>query len=309
RWPVCRRGGPQRLRQEHAAAPAGRAGPAKPRRGTQCRCTPGGIPRRGAADVPGRTPAALEARDRQRRPGPFRRLATTGPAGAGRSRPGRTRPRVAGGAVRWTEAACSTGPRPDSSATAVAAGRATGRAGCADPHRDAAPDRTALAAARLHSAAGDPRCRRSGGGGRPGASYRGRRHRPRPQHRPATPTQPRRCRPGRAGSPGTGPRAATPCARRTPRTHHPLAHAIALGALNAPRSNLMTIKAINVRSQFKGTIKEFVHGDVLSEIDVQTAAGIVTSVITSRSVRELELGVGSEVIAFVKTTEVSIAKL
>ena len=45
------------------------------------------------------------------------------------------------------------------------------------------------------------------------------------------------------------------------------------------------------------------------EVDVQTAAGIVTSVITTRSVRELELRVGSEVIAFVKSTEVSIAKL
>lgn len=48
---------------------------------------------------------------------------------------------------------------------------------------------------------------------------------------------------------------------------------------------------------------------MLSEIDVQTASGIVTSVITTRSVRELELQVGSEVIAFVKSTEVSIAKL
>jgi molybdopterin-binding protein len=71
----------------------------------------------------------------------------------------------------------------------------------------------------------------------------------------------------------------------------------------------MTIKAINVRNQFKGHIKEIVLGDVLSEIDVQTASGIVTSVITTRSVKELELVVGSEVIAFVKSTEVSIAKL
>ncbi|MCE6978208.1 transporter [Pseudomonas frederiksbergensis] len=71
----------------------------------------------------------------------------------------------------------------------------------------------------------------------------------------------------------------------------------------------MTIKAINVRNQFKGVIKEIVEGEVVSEIDVQTASGIVTSVITSRSVRDLELKVGSEVIAFVKSTEVSIAKL
>ncbi|MBV8660049.1 MAG: TOBE domain-containing protein, partial [Burkholderiales bacterium] len=47
----------------------------------------------------------------------------------------------------------------------------------------------------------------------------------------------------------------------------------------------------------------------LSEVDVSTPSGIVTSVITTRSVRELELKVGSEVIAFVKSTEVSIAKL
>lgn len=71
----------------------------------------------------------------------------------------------------------------------------------------------------------------------------------------------------------------------------------------------MTIKAINVRNQFKGTIEHIIRGDVLSEIDVQTPAGIVTSVITTRSVDELELKVGSQVIAFVKSTEVSIAKL
>ncbi|WP_339418922.1 MULTISPECIES: TOBE domain-containing protein [unclassified Pseudomonas] len=71
----------------------------------------------------------------------------------------------------------------------------------------------------------------------------------------------------------------------------------------------MTIKAINVRNQFKGVIKDILLGDVVSEIDVQTASGIVTSVITTRSVRDLELKVGSEVIAFVKSTEVSIAKL
>ncbi|MBU3824216.1 MAG: TOBE domain-containing protein [Candidatus Oceanisphaera merdipullorum] len=71
----------------------------------------------------------------------------------------------------------------------------------------------------------------------------------------------------------------------------------------------MTIKAINVRNQFRGFIKEIILGDVVSEIDVQTPAGIVTSVITTRSVKDLELAVGSEVIAFVKSTEVSVAKL
>ena len=45
----------------------------------------------------------------------------------------------------------------------------------------------------------------------------------------------------------------------------------------------MSIQAINVRNQFRGQIKEIIRGDVLSEIDVETPAGIVTSVITTRS--------------------------
>lgn len=71
----------------------------------------------------------------------------------------------------------------------------------------------------------------------------------------------------------------------------------------------MSIKSINARNQFRGAIKEIVIGPVLSEIDVQTPSGIVTSVITTRSLKELDLQVGSEVIAFVKSTEVALAKL
>ncbi|MGH8467480.1 MAG: TOBE domain-containing protein [Gammaproteobacteria bacterium] len=71
----------------------------------------------------------------------------------------------------------------------------------------------------------------------------------------------------------------------------------------------MTIKAINVRNQFRGKIKEIVEGPVLSEVDVETPSGIVTSVITSRSIAELDLKVGSKVLALVKSTEVALAKL
>ena len=71
----------------------------------------------------------------------------------------------------------------------------------------------------------------------------------------------------------------------------------------------MTIQAINVRNQFRGKIKEIVRGDVVSEIDVQTASGIVTSVITTRSVDDLGLKIGTEVVALVKSTEVSIATI
>lgn len=71
----------------------------------------------------------------------------------------------------------------------------------------------------------------------------------------------------------------------------------------------MAIQAINVRNQFRGRVKEIIRGEVVSEVDVETSSGIVTSVITTRSVNELGLKPGSEVVALVKSTEVSIATL
>ena len=72
----------------------------------------------------------------------------------------------------------------------------------------------------------------------------------------------------------------------------------------------MSIQAINVRNQFRGKVKEIIEGPVVSEIDVETPSGlIVTSVITTRSVKELKLAIGKEVIALVKATEVSLATL
>ena len=71
----------------------------------------------------------------------------------------------------------------------------------------------------------------------------------------------------------------------------------------------MTIEAVNVRNQFRGRIKEIIIGPVVSEVDVETPYGIVTSVITTHSVRDLNLAVGTEVVALVKSTEVALAVL
>lgn len=71
----------------------------------------------------------------------------------------------------------------------------------------------------------------------------------------------------------------------------------------------MTIQSINARNQFRGKVKEIILGPVVSEVDVETSFGTVTSVITTRSVKELGLKIGSDVLALVKSTEVSIAKL
>jgi molybdopterin-binding protein len=77
----------------------------------------------------------------------------------------------------------------------------------------------------------------------------------------------------------------------------------------SPTGRTMAISEINVRNQFRGKIKEIIHGPVVSEVDVETQHGIVTSVITSRSIKDLDLKIGSEVIALVKSTEVALAKI
>jgi len=72
----------------------------------------------------------------------------------------------------------------------------------------------------------------------------------------------------------------------------------------------MGILAVNARNQFRGQIHEIIEGPVVSEVDVITPSGLmVTAVITTRSVDELNLCVGREVVALVKSTEVSIAIL
>ena len=71
----------------------------------------------------------------------------------------------------------------------------------------------------------------------------------------------------------------------------------------------MAVHAINTRNQFRGRVKEIISGSVVSEVEVETAIGIVTSVITTRSVKDLGLEKGSEVLAQVKATEVSIARV
>jgi molybdopterin-binding protein len=71
----------------------------------------------------------------------------------------------------------------------------------------------------------------------------------------------------------------------------------------------MTIVAVNARNQFRGKILEIVAGPVISEIDVDTGGGIITATITTRSMKQLRLAVGGEVLALVKSSDVMIATL
>ncbi len=70
----------------------------------------------------------------------------------------------------------------------------------------------------------------------------------------------------------------------------------------------MSISGINAKNRIKGIVKRIQIDEFISEVELNTAAGVVTSIITTRSLQKLELQVGTEVIAVVMATEVSLDK-
>lgn len=64
----------------------------------------------------------------------------------------------------------------------------------------------------------------------------------------------------------------------------------------------------SIRNQLPGTVKSILSDKVLSEVLVRTAAGDVTSIITTHSVKEMNLRAGDEVFVLVKATSVSLRK-
>ena len=64
----------------------------------------------------------------------------------------------------------------------------------------------------------------------------------------------------------------------------------------------------SIRNCLAGTITNIVSGDVVSEIVIRTAAGEVTSIITTGSVKRMNLKQGDSVFAIIKATEVSVEK-
>jgi len=66
---------------------------------------------------------------------------------------------------------------------------------------------------------------------------------------------------------------------------------------------------VNTRNQFRGTVVRINDGPVVSEVEVETPAGIITAVITSSSIRGVDLQVGDEAVALFKSTDVLIGKL
>jgi len=64
----------------------------------------------------------------------------------------------------------------------------------------------------------------------------------------------------------------------------------------------------SIRNKLPGTVKSIVSDEVLSEVIVETSAGDVASVITTRSVEEMKLKPEDKVFVLIKATNVSLAR-
>jgi molybdopterin-binding protein len=68
------------------------------------------------------------------------------------------------------------------------------------------------------------------------------------------------------------------------------------------------VMSSSIRNRLPGTIEKIVSDKVVSEVVIRTAAGEVTSVITTGSVQRMNLKEGDQVFAIIKATEVSVEK-
>lgn len=64
----------------------------------------------------------------------------------------------------------------------------------------------------------------------------------------------------------------------------------------------------SIRNRLPGTIEKIISDNVVSELVINTAAGEITSVITTGSVKRMNLKKGDKVFAIIKATEVSVEK-
>jgi molybdopterin-binding protein len=64
----------------------------------------------------------------------------------------------------------------------------------------------------------------------------------------------------------------------------------------------------SIRNCLRGTIEKIVSDKVVSEVVIRTKAGDVTSIITTGSVKRMNLKQGDTVFAIIKATEVSVER-
>ena len=66
---------------------------------------------------------------------------------------------------------------------------------------------------------------------------------------------------------------------------------------------------ISLRNRLSGTVRQIRRGDILCEVVLNYQEQTVTSIITTRAVKRLELQEGDEVDALVKANEVSLMEI
>ena len=64
----------------------------------------------------------------------------------------------------------------------------------------------------------------------------------------------------------------------------------------------------SIRNRLPGKVEKIISDKVVSEVVIQTAAGTVTSIITTGSMERMNLKEGDTVFAIIKATEVSVEK-
>ena len=66
--------------------------------------------------------------------------------------------------------------------------------------------------------------------------------------------------------------------------------------------------AVSLQNRLVGTVKAVEQGALLSRVTLDTAAGSIVSVITSRAVEQLGLQQGDSAVALIKTNEIMLAE-
>ncbi|MFY0652398.1 MAG: TOBE domain-containing protein [Cyclobacteriaceae bacterium] len=64
---------------------------------------------------------------------------------------------------------------------------------------------------------------------------------------------------------------------------------------------------ISLQNRIPGTINTLESGELLSKITIDSAIGDIQSIVTSNAVKQLQLEVGSEVTAMIKTNEIMLS--
>ncbi|MFD5520379.1 molybdopterin-binding protein [Streptomyces sp. NPDC127066] len=67
------------------------------------------------------------------------------------------------------------------------------------------------------------------------------------------------------------------------------------------------VDGLSIRNRLPGTVTDIASGGAMARVKIRVAGGELTSAITGDAVSDLGLAAGSEVVALIKSTEVSLA--